>query len=674
MRRSIATVSISGALEDKMESIARARFDGFEVFENDLIHSALAPRQIGALAADLGLSIDLYQPFRDFDAADDRLFRRNLDRAERKFDLMGELGATMILICSNVSPTAATDDAQIAGQLYELAERAAKRGIRLAYESLAWARHVWDYRHCWNIVRQADHPHLGVCLDSFHILSRGLDPKHIEDIASEKIFFLQLADAPLMTMDVLQWSRHYRCFPGQGGFDLPKFLGHVLAAGYAGPLSLEIFNDVFREAPSRDTTHDAMRSLLWLEEQVKLRAVEGLDVASAIGAAAPEAREADVPADAVVAAPAAARSQATPLAAALGRLELFSPPAPPRIDGTAFVEFAVDDGTEAALGRVFSALGFERAGEHRSKRVTLWRQGDTNLVINNEPGSFASEFFRQHGPSICAIALRTDDGQRAVNRATAFHLPRFEGRVGPHETTIPAVRTVDGSILYFVSPELEARGFWDIDFRLAEPANRAIGLGRVDHIAIAAPIESFDSAVLFQRAALGLEPGDSLELTDPYGMVRSRALSNADRSLRVALNVSQSRSTVIARSVSSMHGAGVHHLAFDCADIFASVAAARGRGLAFLDIPDNYYDDLAARFDIDAAVLDRLRMLRVLYDRDASGGEFLHAYTPMFEGRFFFELVQRIGGYDGYGASNAPVRMAALARDTTSLVTPPRGV
>jgi len=632
MRRSIATVSISGALEDKMESIARARFDGFEVFENDLIHSALAPRQIAALAADLGLSIDLYQPFRDLDAADDKLFRRNLDRAERKFDLMGELGANMILICSNVSATASTDDVQIAGQLYELAERAAKRGIRLAYESLAWGRHVWDYRHSWRLVQQADHPHLGLCLDSFHILSRGLDPKHIEEIPGESIFFLQLADAPLMTMDVLQWSRHYRCFPGQGGFDMPAFLGHVLAAGYAGPMSLEIFNDVFREAPNRDTTHDAMRSLLWLEEQVKLRAP----------------------------------------AATFSRVELFAPPAPPRIDGTAFVEFAVDDRTQTALCRAFAALGFQRAGVHRSKNVTLWRQGDVNLVVNNEPGSFASEFFQRHGPSICAIALRTDDGLRAVNRAQAFQVPRFEGRVGPHETTIPAVRGVDGGILYFVSSELEQRGFWDADFVLDAPDDSGIGLGTLDHVAIAAPIENFDSAVLFKRAVLGLEPGDSLELTDPYGMVRSRALSNDERTLRIALNVSQSRSTLTARSVDTLHGAGVHHLAFDCADIFASVAAARERGLVFLDIPDNYYDDLVARFDLDAAFVARLRALRVLYDRDPAGGEFLHAYTPMFERRFFFELVQRIGGYDGYGASNAPVRMAALARDVAGLVSAPR--
>ena len=115
-------------------------------------------------------------------------------------------------------------------------------------------------------------PNLGTCLDSFHILSRGADPAGIRDIPGEKIFFLQLADAPQLVMDVLQWSRHYRCFPGQGGFDLAGFLGHVLAAGYDGPLSLEVFNDVFRQADPRRMAVDAMRSLLLLEEAARAAA------------------------------------------------------------------------------------------------------------------------------------------------------------------------------------------------------------------------------------------------------------------------------------------------------------------------------------------------------------------------------------------------------------------
>ncbi|HVY33321.1 MAG TPA: sugar phosphate isomerase/epimerase, partial [Caulobacteraceae bacterium] len=103
MRHSIATVSLSGTLQEKLEAIAAAHFDGVEIFENDLLFSEETPRDVSRRAADLGLKIVLFQPFRDFEGVPAPMFQRNLDRAERKFDLMGELGAPMMLVCSSVS-------------------------------------------------------------------------------------------------------------------------------------------------------------------------------------------------------------------------------------------------------------------------------------------------------------------------------------------------------------------------------------------------------------------------------------------------------------------------------------------------------------------------------------------------------------------------------------------
>src|SRR6478672_2502046 len=179
MRKCIATVSISGTLPDKLDAIAAARFDAVEIFENDLISFIGTPSDVRRMVDDHGLDVDLYQPFRDFDAASDAQFRRNLDRAERKFDLMQTLGAPMMLVCSNVSPGACDDDARIAAQLNELAERAGRRNLRIGYEALAWGRYVSHYQHAWSIVEKVDHPHLGVVVDSFHILSLGDDPSAI---------------------------------------------------------------------------------------------------------------------------------------------------------------------------------------------------------------------------------------------------------------------------------------------------------------------------------------------------------------------------------------------------------------------------------------------------------------------------------------------------------------
>ena len=589
------------------------------------------------MAADRGLGIDLYQPFRDFEGVPDADFERNLARAERKFDLMETLGVPMMLVCSNVSPSAIDDDARAAAQLYALAERAARRNLRIGYEALAWGRHVSHYEHAWSIVAKADHPHLGVIIDSFHILSLGDDPAPIAKIPGDKIFFLQMADAPRLAMDVLQWSRHYRCFPGQGQFDLASFLEHVLVAGYSGPISLEIFNDLFREAPNRRTAIDAMQSLLFLEGQVH----ERLESAAADASARPSAR-----------------------AKTRDRVELFDPPAAPVLQGVSFLEFAVDGESEAQLGATLASIGFQRAGRHRSKNVTLYRQGEINLILNAEPDSFARAHYAEHGPSICAVGLRTDDNIRALNRATALHCPRFESRVGPNELKIPAIRAPDGSLIYFVSADLGSKGLYEIDFALnAEESVSPLGAGfeYVDHVAIGLPADQLDTWILFYRAVLGMQPGDSLELSDPYGLIRSCGVASDDRKVRVVLNVSLSRSTLTARTVSTLAGASVHHIAFSCPDIFSTVTKLRARGVSFVPISPNYYDDLPTRFEMDPGLVERLRNLGILYDRTPSG-EYFHIYTESFAERFFFELVQRAGGYDAYGALNAPARMATQAQ------------
>jgi 4-hydroxyphenylpyruvate dioxygenase len=269
MRHAIATVCMSGSLEAKLDAAANAGFDGVELFEPDLAQSGLAPRQVRRTADELGLSIDLFQPFRDFEAVTPTALPRNLERARATFDLMAQLDARTLLVCSNVSPDAIDDDALAAEQLHALAAIAAQHGIQIAYEALAWGRHVCEYDHAWRIVQLADHPALGVCLDSFHILALDTDLDTIADIPGGKLLFCQLADAPEMSMDVLEWSRHHRCLPGEGAFDLVDFTARVLATGYSGPLSLEVFSDALRDSGPGRVARDARRSLNALEAAVR---------------------------------------------------------------------------------------------------------------------------------------------------------------------------------------------------------------------------------------------------------------------------------------------------------------------------------------------------------------------------------------------------------------------
>ncbi|HHW1843475.1 TPA: sugar phosphate isomerase/epimerase family protein, partial [Pseudomonas aeruginosa] len=142
MQRSIATVSLSGTLPEKLEAIAAAGFDGVEIFENDLLHYDGSPRDVRRLCADLDLEILLFQPFRDFEGCRRERLERNLERAERKFDLMQELGTDLVLVCSNVAADALGEPALLADDLRQLVERAAVRGLRIGYEALAWGRQV----------------------------------------------------------------------------------------------------------------------------------------------------------------------------------------------------------------------------------------------------------------------------------------------------------------------------------------------------------------------------------------------------------------------------------------------------------------------------------------------------------------------------------------------------
>ncbi|GIE95466.1 bifunctional sugar phosphate isomerase/epimerase/4-hydroxyphenylpyruvate dioxygenase family protein [Paractinoplanes rishiriensis] len=597
LRRSIATVCLSGTLDDKLTAAAAAGFEGIELFENDLVVAPWSAKEIRTRCADLGLSIDLYQPFRDFEAVPPERLRANLARAEQKFAVMADLGADTILVCSSVSGEAVDDDDLAAEQLAALAERAAAHGMRIAYEALAWGRHVSTWDHSWRIVERAGHPALGLCLDSFHVLSREVDPAGIAAITPGKVFFVQLADAPYLRMDVLQWSRHHRLFPGQGSFDLAGFVRLALAAGYDGPLSLEVFNDVFRQSDPARTAVDAMRSLIALEHRL-----------------APVGR----------------------------RL-----PGAPSLARHAFTEFGVDGHSGPQLREALRGLGFAHTGQHRTKPVELWEQQNCKIVLN----SAVTRPQAAGTATISAFAIASEDPQRSLHRAEALLAPAHPNVRGPGETELAAIIAPDGTSVFVTRPD----DGWRADFLpTGEATEPGAGLIGTDHLGLAQPFDNFDEAGLFYHSVLDLDHLADEEYAAPFGLMRSRNVANADRSVRLALTVALLRRGEWAPAV-----ADPQHVAFTTADIVATAEAMTALGATMLPVPDNYYADLAARFALPESTVATLSRHGILYDRDTRGGELLHLYTPVFGGRVFFEIVERRGGYDRFGEANAPVRMAA---------------
>jgi 4-hydroxyphenylpyruvate dioxygenase len=483
---------------------------------------------------------------------------------------------------------------------------------------------VKTYRHAWKLVNAVNHPNLGLVLDSFHTLSLNDSVDAIAEIPGERIAFVQIADAPKLAMDVLEWSRHYRCFPGQGDFDLAGFTAQVVKTGYKGPLSLEIFNDGFRAAPTTITAADGHRSLLYLEEQTR------------------------------------ALLESTQQPAAM----LYQSPAAPAHVGYQFLEFAVDHATRAQLVDWLGKLRFRQAGQHRSKDVTLYQHGAASIVLNAEPDSFANAFFQQHGLSLCASAFRVDDAHQAFERAAGFGYVPFSGQIGPNERVLPAVQAPDSSLNYFVDEAPNQPTLFEADFVLTDiNGPTEVGpLTRIDHVCLSIPANSLDTWVLFLRTALGFDAEPGVLVPDPYGLVRSRALRSRDGSVRIVLNASVDHHTAVAEALHTYHGSGLNHVAFSTGDIFSAIPEFVADGLPVLRIPRNYYDDLAARYALPDETLEAMRTHNILYDRDERGGEFFHAYTELLDQRFFLEIVERRGGYEGYGAANAAVRLAAQAQ------------
>ncbi|QJU60025.1 sugar phosphate isomerase/epimerase and 4-hydroxyphenylpyruvate domain-containing protein [Sphingomonas sp. AP4-R1] len=607
----IATVSISGTLEDKLRAAAAAGFTAVEIFDQDFLASDLTARQVRALMDDLGLACVLYQPFRDLEGMPEPQRTRAFQRIEQKFQVMQVLGCDRILLCTNCSPLASPDEDRMVADLRDLGDLAARYGVTVGYEALAWARHIFDHRDAWRIVQKVDHPNIGILLDSFHSLSRGIPIESLREIRPEKIVFVQLADAPILSMDLLYWSRHFRNLPGQGGFDLTGYVGELFRLGYEGPLSLEIFNDRFRANSALMVAQDGLRSLTAIRD-------------------------------------AAARSIGAPV----------TMPPPAQIDHVEFVEFAVDEADREPLEALLRSAGFAPAGSHRDKAVDLWCNGAARFVLNFEQEGFAHAYRLTHGTSICAIGLAVADQAATIARARALGITE-------HPTDIPAMpalRGVAGSLVY-VLDSADVAGVWDGEFDTIDAGSpgAAVGVTGIDHLAAVVHNDEFLSWQLYWRVLFDVRVQQPQDVIDPNGLVQSQAIQNPSGTFRLTLNSTDARGALSARFLSHSFGAGFQHIALAVADMTQAARALDARGLPRLPVPENYQDDAEVRFALSPEQSDAARRFDIMLDEDAEGGRYAQLYSRAFARTFFFEYVERVG-YDGYGAPNAPIRLAAQSR------------
>lgn len=600
MDQSIATLSLGGTLRDKLYALAAAGFRLVALTDSELISDDLSPAGLSDLLNELNLRVSMLQVHGLLGTADDGSLRLVRDRVPPKLDLMRTLGASLMHVSLGSALVAGKQEA-VAHQLAELADLAGDHAIRVAVSISDVPAARSAIRAAWDVVRPSDSGNLGISLSNFDLLAPGSSLDDIATVPGERIFMASLTD--------VAQDRSQRCFPGQGVLDVTSFVQCVLDTGYQGPFLLDVLSDDLRAAPVRQTAMDAIRSMRYVEETLRRNRRTG------------------------------------------------SPPVPEK-ESVRFIEFAVAGTEQSQLGDWLNALGFTLAGRHRTKSVVLYTQGEVAIILNAGSDTFARYYHHMHGLSVCALGIQVEDPKVLLDRASHYGYKRYEERTGPHEYHMPAIRAPDGSLFHILDGEYDPTQ----DFAMCgEPVSGSTGIRRIDHIVRAVPHEQIDSWVLFYRAFLGLEPDQTLEFVDPHGQVRSRAIHDRSDRVRLVLTTSDGSRTGVARSLSAFGGAGISQIAFETGDIFATAEMLRGAGLPLLRIPANYYDELRNNRGVDRGLVDRLQALNILYDADSRGGEFLHVYSAAFESRFFFEVVQRTGGYDRYGEINAPVRMAAQA-------------
>jgi 4-hydroxyphenylpyruvate dioxygenase len=328
-----------------------------------------------------------------------------------------------------------------------------------------------------------------------------------------------------------------------------------------------------------------------------------------------------------------------------------SPDNPMGTDGFEFVEYTAPD--PQLLRSLFERLGFPVVARHRSKNVTLHRQGDINFIINAEPESFAQSFARAHGPSACAMAFRVKDAAYAYRRALELGAKPGPQSAGPMELNIPCIEGIGGSLIYLVDL-YGNRSIYDVDFRPVTPAPvEPAGLVCIDHLTHNVMRGRMDVWAGFYEKLFNFREIRYFDIEGKHTGLVSRAMTSPCGKIRIPINESQDDKSQIEEYLREYHGEGIQHIALSTEDIYRTVDVLRGHGVAFQDSPDTYYEGISTRVIGHREPIEELRTRRILIDGNPQAGQgvLLQIFTQNVIGPIFFEIIQRKGN-EGFGEGN----------------------
>ena len=338
---------------------------------------------------------------------------------------------------------------------------------------------------------------------------------------------------------------------------------------------------------------------------------------------------------------------------------------PLQTDGFEFVEYTAPNraGIEQ-LHKLFELLGFTAVARHRSKDVTLFRQGDINFLVNGTPYTHFAQFAQAHGPSACAMGWRVKDAAKAYAHAVAQGAVPFDTKPGFMELNLPAVYGIGNSVLYFID-RYGDKTIYDVDFIPIEGADQhpqGVGLKTLDHLTHNVEKGNMDVWSGFYERIANFREIRYFDIEGKQTGLVSRALTSPCGKLRIPINESADDKSQIAEFIRDYRGEGIQHLALATDDIYATVTALRERGVIFMDTPETYYEKIEARVPGHHESVARLRELRLLIDGSVEDGILLQIFTSTVIGPIFFEIIQRKGN-EGFGEGNFKALFESIEED-----------
>lgn len=340
---------------------------------------------------------------------------------------------------------------------------------------------------------------------------------------------------------------------------------------------------------------------------------------------------------------------------------------PMQTDGFEFIEYTAFE--KGKLEKLFLQMGFEAVSKHRSKDVTLFRQGNINFIVNQEKESYSQAFGKIHGPSACAMGFRVKDAAYAYERAVALGAHAAENLVGPMELNIPAIEGIGGSLIFLVD-RYENGSIYEVDF-VSQTENRnpkGVGLKLIDHVTHNVHRGRMDKWAHFYEKLFNFREIRYFDIDGKKTGLTSRALSSPCDKIKIPLNESKDDSSQIEEFLKVYKGEGIQHIALTTEDIYQTVDELQERGIKFMDVPDTYYEKVDERLPGHGEDLDKMRQYRIIIDGslDPKTGKadtlLLQIFTDTVIGPIFFEIIQRKKN-EGFGEGNFKALFESIELD-----------